>query len=77
MIFRKAGCCHALTHVSCKYSSGRNTYTYADISPAERINYYRLKIIDKGGVFTNINLVRIDFSKQFTGYILPNATKLN
>lgn len=62
------------TTIGTLYAKGyaSNTYNTADINPASRLNYYRLKIIDKDGVFRYSNVIKTDYGEALSVNILPN-----
>jgi uncharacterized repeat protein (TIGR03803 family) len=49
-----------------------NAYTATDDKPANGINYYRLKIIDKDGSYRYSIILKADFTKKYLVSILPN-----
>ena len=56
--------------------SGANGYQFTDNNPANGINYYRLKSLDKDGSFAYSKIVSVQFtvnSNQLT--VFPNPTK--
>lgn len=56
-------------------SSGDHNYTGYDVFPSDGLNYYRLKMIDKDGKFTQSHIVKVDFSKKYSISILPNPAQ--
>ncbi len=52
--------------------TGRNNYDYTDNNLIERINYYRLKMVDMDGSFTYSKIVAVAAPEQFSINIYPN-----
>lgn len=52
-------------------------YTYVDASPAEGINYYRLKMVDKGGSFEHSPVRSVSFELTSEITITPNPASEN
>lgn len=50
-------------------------YAFVDQQPANGVNYYRLKQIDKSGAFTYSNIVAVEFALQQYIRINPNPAK--
>ncbi|MBK8775268.1 MAG: T9SS type A sorting domain-containing protein [Chitinophagaceae bacterium] len=47
-------------------------YSFTDIAPLHKINYYRLKQVDINGSFTNSEIKFLDFSKNSRFLFYPN-----
>ncbi len=54
-------------------------YSFFDNNPAEGKNFYRLKLVDKDGLFSYSNIVSVNFGAAFEISVYPNpfAGKLN
>jgi len=50
-------------------------YGFTDERPAEGLNYYRLRMVDKDGSFEYSNIVQLIFNNTSTVQIAPNPTK--
>ncbi len=55
--------------------SSVNNYSAIDYQPMPGLNYYRLKMIDKDGKFSNSYIQKVDFSKKNSIGILPNPAQ--
>ena len=49
-----------------------NNYSFTDNTPANGINYYRLKETDADGVYTYSIIISIDFKNEGAALIYPN-----
>lgn len=58
--------------ITAHYTGQRNTYTITDNSPANGVNFYRLRIVDNNGTFSYSRIVKVDFSKPLTVTVQPN-----
>jgi murein DD-endopeptidase MepM/ murein hydrolase activator NlpD len=51
---------------------GKNNYSLNDLEPAQGINFYRLKMVDKDGQFTYSNIEKVNIAKINTVRVFPN-----
>lgn len=65
--------------VDAKNSSGNNAYAFNDVSPLEVVAYYRLKLVDKDGLFAYSKIVTVNkwLMANFTSYPNPVTNTLN
>jgi hypothetical protein len=57
--------------------NGNNNYNFIDADKFEAVVYYRLKMIDNDGKFTNSNIIKLTNSDFQVSVIYPNPTKDN
>jgi|GEM_PF-863860 len=51
----------------------QSTYTLVDNRPANGLNYYRIKMVDRDGTFTYSHIVSVEFKTFDQSFILDNA----
>ncbi len=56
---------------------GNNNYTIVDESPFAKINYYRLKMMDKNGHYTYSSIIRLKNNSNSGFSMFPNPAKNN
>lgn len=70
-----SNCFTKIATVLAKGNSAINWYSVKDNKPFAGLNYYRLKMVDKGGRFTQSHIEKVDLTKKYTISILPNPAK--
>lgn len=55
--------------------SNSNYYSGIDNSPLNGVNYYRLKMVDKDGIFTYSQIIKINFAQGNSVTVQPNPAK--
>jgi Secretion system C-terminal sorting domain len=53
-------------------SQRRQNYDFTDISPAQGVNYYRLKMVDRDATFKYSKVISVNFGKNNSASISPN-----
>ncbi len=63
---------YAVGNVAALSTSGTHHYSFVDADPLPGTSYYRLKMNDRGGIFTYSNIVAINNKTKTTLVITPN-----
>ena len=66
----------SLGSIAANSTNGQGQYSFTDTQPFSSINYYRLKMVQRNGVYTFTDIRKLDFSNKGDDFLIyPNPVK--